>query len=232
MCDLHTLAWPVVRLGEALEALAQHSDLAPRGRESPVPPESLAQDDAEALGAWIETAAAWLGLEAEPVEAPYAEAEWFVRGAGPSLLRLPGAGVPRFIALLSGPRRAVSVLGPDLVVHRLCPQAVRAARCRGLETPLPAEVDRLLTEVGVPGRRRERARQAILGERLSAERLGGCWLWRLPASAPCWQQMRQARLPQRLLALVGAHAVQYCLWSSPGGWWDKGRSRGASTAAG
>jgi ATP-binding cassette subfamily B protein len=220
MRDLNTLAWPVARLGEALEAMARHSGLAPREREIPVPPEGLAQADAAVLGAWIETAATWLGLEAEPVEAPYAEVEGLVRRAGPALLRLPGTEAPRFIALLGG-RRTVAVLGPDLVVHRLQPLAIRAALCRALEAPLAADVDRLLTEVGVPIWRWERARQAILGERLSAERLGACWLLRLPAGAPFWHQLRHARLPQRLLVLVGAHATQYMLWLLS--WWVVGQ---------
>src|SRR5207244_843907 len=152
-----------------------------------------------------ETAATWLGLEAESVEVPYTEVEGLVRRAGPALLRLPGAEAPRFLALLGGRRRAVSVLGPDLGVHRLRPLDVRAALCRGLDAPLAADVDRLLAAVGVPVWRRERARQAILGERLGAERLGGCWLLRLPAGTHFGHQMRHARLPQRLLVLVGAH---------------------------
>src|SRR5262249_54984594 len=167
MHDLNTLAWPVTRLGEALEALARQSGLAPRGRETLVPPAGLAQEDAAALGGWIETAAAWLGLEAELVEASYAEAHMFVRATGPALLRLPAQGEPRFLALLGGRRRKVAVLGPDLVVHRLRPQAVGAALCRGLEAPLTADVERLLADAGVPVRRRARVRQAILREQLS-----------------------------------------------------------------
>jgi ATP-binding cassette, subfamily B, bacterial len=221
MRDLHTMAWPAARLGEALEALARRSGLAPQERETLGPPEGLAREGAAALGAWVETAAAWLGLEAEPVEAPYAEVERLVRTAGPAMLRLPSAGAPRFLALLGKSRRAVAVLGPDLAVHRLRPLAVRAALCRGLEAPLAADVDRLLAEVGVPVGRRERARQAILAERLSAERLGGCWIVRLPAGAHFWHQMRQAHLPQRLLGLVGVHAAQYLLWLLS--WWVVGQ---------
>jgi ATP-binding cassette subfamily B protein len=221
MRDLNTLAWPVARLGEALEAMARRSGLASGERETPVPPEGLAQEEAEALGTWIEAAATWLGLEAESVEVPYAEVEGLVRRAGPALLLLPGAEVPRFLALLAGWRRGVSVLGPDLVVHWLPLLAVRAALCRALEAPLAADVDRLLGAVGVPVWRRERAQRAILGERLSAERIGGCWLLRLPAGTHFWHQMRHARLPQRLLVLVGAHATQYVLWLLS--WWVVGQ---------
>jgi ATP-binding cassette subfamily B protein len=221
MRDLNTLTWPVARLGEALETMARHSGLAQSGRATPVPPAGLAQEDAAALGAWIEAAAAWLGLEAEPVEAPYPEAERLVRVAGPALLRLPNQGELRFVVLLGGRRRTLAVLGPDLVVHRLRLQAVCAALGRGLEAPLTADIDRLLADAGVPVRRRPRARQAILNERLSAARLGGCWLMRLPAGAPFWHQMRQARLPQRLLLLGAAHATQYGLWLLA--WWVVGQ---------
>jgi ATP-binding cassette subfamily B protein len=174
-----------------------------------------------ALGAWIETTAAWLDLEAEPVETPYPEAERLVRAAGPALLHLPDQGEPRFVAILGGRRRTVAVLGPDLVVHRLRPQAVCSALCHGLKAPLTADVDRLLADAGVPLRRRSLARQVILDERLSAARLGGCWLVRLPAGAPFWHQMRQARLPQRLLVLGAAHAAQYGLWLLS--WWVVGQ---------
>ena len=113
------------------------------------------------------------------------------------------------------------MLGPDLRVHRLPLLAVRAALCRGLEAPLAAEVHQLLAAVGVSVWRQERAWQAILGERLSAERIGGCWLLRLPAGTHFWHQMRHTRLPQRLLVLVGAHAMQYVLWLLS--WWVVGQ---------
>ena len=44
---------------------------------------------------------------------------------------------------------------------------------------------------------------------------------RLPAGAPFWRQMRQARLPQRLLVLSAAHAAQYGLWLLA--WWVVGQ---------
>jgi ATP-binding cassette subfamily B protein len=137
------------------------------------------------------------------------------------LLRLPGVGEPRFLGLLSGRQRWVAVLGPDLVVHWLRLPVLRAALCQALEAPLTADVERLLADIGVPGRRRERARQAILDQRLSAERIADCWLLRLPASAPFWQQMHHARLPHRLLVLVGAHGAQYLLWLLS--WWVVGQ---------
>jgi ATP-binding cassette subfamily B protein len=131
--------------------------------------------------------------------------ERLVRGAGPAILRLPTRGEPRFVALLGERRRSVAVLGPDLAVHQLRPEVLRTALCQALEVPLQSEVDRLLEVVGVPLWRRGRVRRTLLGARLSAERIGGGWLVSLPAGGRVWQQLRQARLLQRLLVLLGAH---------------------------
>jgi ABC-type transport system involved in cytochrome bd biosynthesis fused ATPase/permease subunit len=73
-----------------MEALARKSGLAPRPVKTPIPPHDLVRDGNEALGRWIEAAAGCLGLEAEPLEAPYGEAEQLVRNAGPALLLLNG----------------------------------------------------------------------------------------------------------------------------------------------
>jgi ATP-binding cassette, subfamily B, bacterial len=115
----------------------------------------------------------------------------------------------------------LSLLGPDLAIHRLRCAVVCEALRRHLEAPLAAEVDRLLVEAGVPRQRQARARTAILRERLGPRPIGGCWLLRLPPGASFWQQARQARLPSRLLALVGGHAAQYLLWLLA--WWMVGQ---------
>ena len=221
MGALDQLSWPVSRLGEALEALARTGGLAPRAVEVPPPPPSLARDGAEGLGRWVEATAAALGLEVEPVDVPYAEVERLVRSAGPALLRLPGADEPRVLALLCGRRRAVSVLGPDRVVHWLRPGAVCTALCHDLEQHLVARVDQLLGEAQIPRRRQARVRAAIIRERLSAVRIDGGWLVRLPPGAGMWRQVRQARLPHYLLGLIGAHTVEYLLWLLS--WWVVGR---------
>jgi ATP-binding cassette subfamily B protein len=218
---VHGLAWPLARLGEALETVARHCGLPLHRRETPTPPAGLARDDAAELGRWIETAAAWLGLEAEPVEASYAEVAGLVRRAGPALLRLPGTGGPCFLALLRGTQRTAILLGPDLAVHRCPLEAVCAALCKDLEAPLQADVERLLDEVGVAGRRRVRVQGALLRQRLSAARLGDYWLLRLPAGTPFWRQLRHAGVWSRLLTLLSVYAMQYSLWLLS--WWLLGQ---------
>jgi ATP-binding cassette subfamily B protein len=211
VANLTAFSWPVSKLGEALEALAYICGLTPTAVDTPAPPPAVMQGADEALTRWIEAAAGYVGLEAESVDAPYAEVEQLVQRAGPALLRWPGPGEPRFLALLGGRRRSVSLLGPDRVAHRLQSEALRTALCQTMELPLVAEVTRLLDEAGVPKRRQARARAAILRERLSPVRLDGCWLLRRPPGASLWGQVRHARLPRHLCGLIGAHAIQYFL---------------------
>jgi ATP-binding cassette subfamily B protein len=106
-------------------------------------------------------------------------------------------------------------------VHRVAVETVRTALCQAVEAPLLAEVEQVLEIVGVTGRRRAQVRRTMLLERLSAERLGGCWILRLPAGASFWQQLRQAHLPRRLLGLLGAYATQYLCWLLA--WWLVGQ---------
>ena len=136
MGALHRLAWPISRLGEALEALARTGGLAPRPVEVQVDPGRLVWNSSEALGRWIEATAGRLGFEAERVEVSYAEVERLVRSAGPALLRLPDGDEPHFLALLGGRWRLVSILGPDHTVHRLQPEVICAALCQGRDQSL------------------------------------------------------------------------------------------------
>jgi ABC-type multidrug transport system fused ATPase/permease subunit len=181
---------------------------------------ALGHDD-EALGRWLAAAAGHLGLEAEPMEIPYGEVERLLQRTGPALLRWPEGGEPRFLAVLGGGSGMVSVLGPDLAIHRLRRAVVRAVLCRDLEAPLAAQVDELLVEAGVSARRQGRARAAILGEWLGSTPIDCGWLLRLPPGASFGYQARQAGLPSRLLAFVGGHAMQYLLWLVA--WWMVGQ---------
>jgi ATP-binding cassette subfamily B protein len=200
--SLDALTWPITRLGDALHALAWQSGLAPRPMDIPGLPEDVGPDGDEALGHWMEAAAAAAGLEADRVETSYAEVDRFVRTAGPALLCVPGEeGGTRFLALARGGWRAVSVLGPDLAAHSLRPQVLRAALCRPLEAPLAGEVAELLAVADVPQHRRARARETILRQRLGPMPIGSCWLLRLPPGGSFWLQAKEGRLLHLLLGL-------------------------------
>jgi ATP-binding cassette subfamily B protein len=195
MTSVAAASWSASRLGEALTALARHEGLSSRPGRPPAPPGASSTGPNDQLGRWIETTADWLGFEAEPVEAPCAEVERCL--AGPGLLRLPGLNEPRFLVLLGG-RGRLSLLTPDYTVVRLAREEVRGALCQAVEAPHVEALDRLLTEAGLHGRRRGRAHQALLRERLSPARIDLGWVLRPTAPAA-------GRLRGLLGILLGAH---------------------------
>lgn len=213
---LAEISWPLSRLGEALEALARQSKLAGGASSSSASasssPENLKATDDETLVRWLKSSARQMSLEVEPVFSSYVELEQMILSGGPALLRLRSDDGPRFLVLLGGARRKLSVLDPQLRKHQVAPAFVCAALRRPLEAPITPELDHLLERIGVPPRKRRKARTAILRERLSAHTLGGCWLVRLPPGTSFARQLRQARAVHDLAALAGVHAVQYALW--------------------
>jgi ATP-binding cassette subfamily B protein len=179
-----------------------------------------AANDPESLAEWLERAAQSQGIEAQPVETPYADFSRSLHSIGPALLRIPSQDGPSFLAILPGKR--LRVLAPDLKIHPISASAIHSALCGPIEAPLVAEIQPLLDRAGIPAAQQAIARDAILRERLSAKRIGGIWLLRLPPSADFWQQLRHARVPHRLYALATAHAIQYMLWILA--WWVVGTS--------
>jgi ATP-binding cassette subfamily B protein len=210
--DLRAALWPLDRLGDALEALARRTSLSPEPAELLKPPEALLTDGPEAVGRWLQATASALGIEAEPVEAAYGEALSLVKGAAPALLLVQDGPGPCVLALQRGGRRFVLVLAPDGTVRRFPPEHVRAALCRDIEAADVEEVDRLLESAAVVARRRPRAREAILRERLSSRRIGGCWLVRAAPGASLWGRIRREGLVRPLATFAVGHAAQHLLW--------------------
>ena len=209
--ELIKFSWPLERIGEALEALARVSKLAPGSvHVTPFTSEIHAKDD-EALGEWIASNVDQLDLEAQSVFASYAELEQVVRAIGPALIRVRAGNDVRLLALLSGGRRRAVLLDPALKKCNVSTVAICAALRVPFELPLTPQLDQLLETVGVARRRRNKARQAILRERLSAVTIGGFWALRLPPGAGFFRQLRRAGVARDIAILAAAHAVQYVL---------------------
>ncbi len=214
---MNDLLWPASRLGEALHVLVAHA-FARNAPALATAPHDAVQQNPELLNDWLEIAAQSFGVEVQSTETPYPDLERQLPAMGPALIRVPQAAGDAFLALLPGKR--LQALGPDLQPHSISASTVRSLLCGERKTVLQKEVQQLLDRAGVPPRSQARARDAILRERLTGARIGGIWLLRLPPSTNFWRQLKQARVPQRLLLLGGAHALQYGLWILA--WWVVG----------
>ncbi len=208
--DLDSILWPIAKLSEALDALVRRSGLEAdhAASEAPPPPDH----DAETLDVWIASYARRIGLEAEQIETPYPEAEALIRRAGPALFLTPGDDGPRLLAVQRARGRTMYIVGPDLKTHRQPLEAVRVLLCESLEAPLIPQIDQMLTETEVPLGRHPRARAALLRERLRGARVGPGWLLRPGPGMDLRRQARWAGLSRQMLALAGAHVLQYVLF--------------------
>lgn len=213
-------SWPTERLGELL------SELAARGRLSHAkvenPPPGLDADDPGQAGLWIQTAAEWLDVEAEPVQVGYGEVGRFLAGGGPAVVRIGVDGEFRFLALVASAGEKTKLLTPESELVSVPRSTVREWICARFEDPLDAEVRAFLRRAGVSENDEEKARQALLHQRLEARRVGSLWMLRPPPGASFLHQLRRAAVPSRLAVLVIAHTLQYALFILA--WWIVGRT--------
>jgi ATP-binding cassette subfamily B protein len=209
--------WPLSRLGEGLEELARRAGLAAASNHALVVPTAVEQGVPGELARWIAWAAGRLGIDADALESPVPDVGRLLQGAGPAVLRLVTKEGPRFVLLLKAGRRAVQVIGPDLAIHRCAVELLRAALCAPYEAPLAREIDRLLDQAQVPAARRPKVGAALLAERLASERVGGCWMLRMPPATGFWRQLAEARLPRRLqlmlVLFVAVYGFEILAWS-------------------
>jgi ATP-binding cassette, subfamily B, bacterial len=217
--DLARHSWPGDRLGEAMEALGRHAGLGVRMAAEVAPPEAVLGAGGARLDRWVEAAAAWIGIEAEPVDVAYPDLARLVAGAGPALVRLPGpeSDGPRFLALLAGSRRHARLLTPDCRVIRIATGAIRSALCRDAEAPVAKNVDRILAEISVRPSRRQGVRAALLGQLLVSARVGDGWLLRPAGDAHPLAHARALGLPRRFALLVALQLLGSALWIDS--WW-------------
>lgn len=201
------LWWPLDRLGDGLEQLARAAGLCAGAAQPLGAPDPGAADPAAEARRWIDWAGAQLGLELEPVECPLPGLGTLLRDAGPAVLPYADErGLGFFLQI--GPGR---LLAPDGGVRRVPRAALRDAMARHREAPHAPAIDALLAQAAVTPRRRAAVRAALLAERLAGERIGPCWMLRLPAGAPLRALARAERLPRRLAAVLALFAAGHAL---------------------
>jgi ATP-binding cassette subfamily B protein len=213
--DLSQIAWPLARLGELTENLARKAGLTARLVALPQPPEGLgAAGDSSELGTWLDNAAGYLELEAEPVSAQYTDLDLLLQAGGPAILRLPAApGQPGtvFVALLRGTPARVTLVCPDLRQRRLRLAALRSLLTQPYDAYLAGQIDQVLVDADVPADRLGRARAAILRDQLGPVRIEAGWLLRMPPSAGLHDQFRQAGVYRPVWIMLVMYFIQQLL---------------------
>jgi ATP-binding cassette subfamily B protein len=210
MSGIGALLWPAGEIDQALALLVRHGGLSVDAGAIPPPPSVVDDDEVER---WLTAAVGPLELEAEPVDASYADAAAMLAGCAPALVRVDGdGGEPRFLALVGPSRRGVRLLGPDRRARTVAVERIRAAVCAPLERIASGDAGRVLDRAGVPARRRKHAAAALLAERLGPRRVAGVWMLRPRPGASLRALAGDAGLRGLIPRLAAAHALQYALW--------------------
>lgn len=213
---LYVDCWPVSRLGEALEILAQRSGLQPHAVRLSAVPTHIAASDTQ-MEKWLHFTADQLGVEIESVEITYREIGTFIRQSAPVILRIPqpNQAAPMFLPVLRGGGR-ISILTPDLKTRRISADRV-VALMRAPFFATTAVRDRTFLErVGVPDERKEAVRAALYDEMFGTLQFQGGWLVRFGPSASLMPQVRRAGLLRALTVILIAQGVVQGL--ALGGW--------------
>jgi ATP-binding cassette subfamily B protein len=211
--DLIEACWPQVRLAEALSALARRQGL-PAIADAAAP---TFESGTEQLSAWLVAAAEHIGLQANQVLMTSADIPSIISQAPPLLLRVETAVGPRFLVVLSGGRRTIGVLGPNLRVRRLRARVLCEALRAPSEGPIAADVERLVAVIGVHPHHCERARQTMLTDRLAMNRIPGCWTLRPRLDGSLQTALRDTGVLRAIATLLIAHLVQSVMFVSS--WW-------------
>jgi ATP-binding cassette, subfamily B, bacterial len=218
--EADALTWSAPHLPQAIEAIAATSGMKPRIAR-------ILNDSGPAfltpgtIDRWIHENAICYGLEAEHVEVTYDVVDEMLWQVGPALLQIPGNGEPEFLALL-GDGKSVSVLTPDLSRKSVSPIWIRSKLVDSLEKPSSREVQPLIELAGIAPDRGERARAALIRERLRNKTVASFWKLRIPPGASFAHQVRQAKIPSRFIALILAYLGEYALWILS--WWLIGKA--------
>lgn len=200
--DLEVLAWPAVRLADAIVALAHKCKFSTARLDDSAVPGANIED-------WIESAAKHIACEAEPVETNYRDLESELTASYPALLRVSG---DLFLAVVGSRRGKLRVLTPQLALRSVSLAQV----CGFIREPL-ARADRamyesLLAGTGISPSRQSRAISLLLSEQLANKRFNQCWILRPAPGVPALRWFRIVGALRNGSALLAAHTAQYLLW--------------------
>jgi ATP-binding cassette, subfamily B, bacterial len=215
-------AWPVDRLSDAAETLASMSGLRAKpasGSTSNRPGRGASKTDSVDGG--IERLSRALEFEVEAVEIPYDRVARTLATAGPALVKLKAPDGDRVLVLVDAAGQHARLIRPDGRPCRVLLSTVAEWITRHLESPIASDVDRLLSDSGVPTARWPAARRALMATRLGPVAATRCWMLRPTPAASLWQHIRHARLTRRLivfvLAYAGAAVASLGAWALIGG---------------
>jgi ATP-binding cassette subfamily B protein len=148
------------------------------------------------------------GTVSEAVEVWGFRIEPLLTKAAPAIVPVEGGA----IGLLEVRGGRATLLRRDLGVERVTLAELARFLCGPHAGKHRDAIEKTLEACGVAGKRRERAFDAILRDRLRYTKVATVETLRTPAGAGFAKQLREAGVLRKAALLVGAHFAQYLLW--------------------
>lgn len=215
---LASVLLPDAHLGQAVFDLARAVGFAPRLAALPTPPVE-ALEDRQLLERWMEAAAEYFGIEAEPIEAELGEIDAMVARMAPAIVRLPDAnGGHGVLAVVESSRTHVVVVLPGQVKRKVAAAEIVAALRKPIERELAPSVVKWTEALPLSPDARRRAWGALILQLAGHRRVGGVYLLRPRPGASFPAQLRHSGDLRRLGVFVLLTVTQVSLailgWST------------------
>ncbi|MDY7228158.1 ABC transporter ATP-binding protein [Hyalangium rubrum] len=202
-------AWPLRRMGEALQLLARRSGLVSGPQEPLVMERELEAGDVHRLQHWFRHAADTLQVQLQPTSSRYAEVDQLAARCAPAIVRLkaPTTDHYRFLVILRASRKQLTVLTPDSKELTLPVQALREARFAAFEKQLDETIAQRLGPLANRLRASEQQAMRLRAEFRPDLTLSNCWLLRpLPGATRLRTLLRRDRVLSKVATLAVVHA--------------------------
>ena len=183
--------WPESQAAEMVTHLAQHAGM-------PTEPAASTNDPAAYAQA--------MGLEADPLRLTGGEVEAALRTLGPGFLHIKNQG---YLAVASASDKTLKLLTPALRLESLTIRKAAQLLRAGASSAHQANVEQLIDRCHITGRKRQRAIDSLIDERLRGTPLAHAWQLRQPPGSDFVLQLREAGLFRRAGIFAGAHLLEY-----------------------
>jgi len=202
---LNSFAWPIDRLNEAMDVLAQKAGFVSESISSFAPPQN---HDQASLDRWFEEFDYYSGIESIAVHGKYSEIDHMIYQCGPAIIRvLNESNTYGYLVILKSGWKKVSIVTPDMNIVKIDTQLIKNILCRKLEDPAKESINQLLEKANISEIQKEAASKAMLLEKLNNEIIGSCWLIRLSPGGNFLKWMRHIKIPKKLFVMLTCEII-------------------------
>ena len=207
--SLYSFAWPIDRLNEAVEILAQKAGFVSESISNFDPPQ---HHDQHSLDRWFEAYTYHSGIESISVHAKYSEIDDMIHQCGPAIIRImKEPNTYCYLVVLKRSWKKVSIVTPDLTIVKIDTHLIKNNLCCKIEAPAKASINQLLDQAGISETQKKAARKAMLFEKLSNEIIGNCWLIRLSPGDSFLKWIRHIKIPNKLFSMMTCEIISQVL---------------------